>query len=864
MAIIRYTKDATIRYAYLNIFPDQFKTDKEKQDESWIKNTMDYFANKAYAEYVKNRDTFVKNYDLMKGILRMEDFYQEPQVRSFTDVLTADLQLPAYVKMYSIITTPVNELVGEITKRPDTFRVKAFDDDSQAEELEFKTGILQQYVIAQAKRKILEKAAIVGEDMDEEELDAMTMDQVKDQLDSYTSVAEKWANHVLTCQKAEFNLKEKSEDAFRDMLISGREFYHIYEDNSKLGFNIEVANPKNTWFLTTPDRKYISDPTGRAQGAYAAGTVQVMELSEIIESIPDLTKEEIDHLRSSLQDYGLINVRESNLGNPNVTPGIDSVTYDTYDPLVLQTRMIIESEMKENNDGLKDFLGLTSNVSSFGYKYVVVRCYWISKKKIGKLIYLDELGNEQSILVDENYKSGTIPTQQSLEWGWVNQWYQGIKIGPDIYHIKPYKLLNYCPIIGTTFEVKNTEAKSLVDLMKPFQVIYNVCMNQLYKLLEKEVGKVYLTSIRHIPVPKDGDAQDALDIWEMEARNRGVVFIDDSPENLKSPSSFNQFRDIDLTRTQEIQSRYTLAQQVKNECWELVGMSRQRLGSISASESATGVNTAVQQSYSQTEPLFVAHEYVMGQLYQAIIDAALYVESKKPQSTLSYITNEGESAFVTVNGTDLRFRDLKVFLTNRPDDTKMFEELRQLAQPLMQNGGSLYDVIELYSTKSMREMKKVFKELRDRQQAVQEQQLQIQQQQVEQQGQIAQAQMQQAQIQKEQDIANENYQNELDRINKKEIALINAEAKSMGMGLADVDASGVPDVLEISKLATEQDKASKDFQARMADINAKNRLAAEKLAVEKEKLQVARENQANDLAIAKENAKGRAKKPKKE
>ena len=33
MAIIRYTKDATIRYAYLNIFPDQFKTEKEKQQK---------------------------------------------------------------------------------------------------------------------------------------------------------------------------------------------------------------------------------------------------------------------------------------------------------------------------------------------------------------------------------------------------------------------------------------------------------------------------------------------------------------------------------------------------------------------------------------------------------------------------------------------------------------------------------------------------------------------------------------------------------------------------------------------------------------------------------------------------------------
>jgi hypothetical protein len=860
MAIIRYTKEDNIRYAYLNIFPDQFKTENQKQDDSWVKNTMDYFANKAYAEYTKNRDTFVKNYDLMKGILRREDFLiDEPEVKSFTDMLQEDLELPAYVKHYSIITTPVNELVGEISKRPDSFRVKAFDDDSQAQELQFKTDTLKAYVINQVKQQVMAKAAMSGQEVSMEDIEAITMEQVKDQLDSYTSVAEKWANHTLTAQKADFNLKEKSEDAFRDLLISAREFYHIYEDNSKLGFNIEVANPKNTWFLTTPDRKYISDPTGRAQGAYAAGTVEVMELSEIIEAFPDLTKDEIDHLRSSLQDYGLINVRESNLGNPEAVPGQDSVIYDTYDPLVLQTRMIIESEMKENNDGLKDFLGLTSNVSSFGYKYVVVRAYWISKKKIGKLIYTDELGNEQSTLVDESYKSGDMPTQISLEWGWVNQWYQGTKIGPDIYHVKPYKLLNYCPIIGTTYEVKNTEARSLVDLMKPFQVIYNVCMNQLYKLLEKEVGKVQLMSLRHIPVPKDGDAQDALDMWEMEARERGVVFVDDSPENLKSPSSFNQFTSLDLTRTQEIQARYTLAQQMKIECWELVGMSKQRMGSIAASETATGTQTAIQQSYSQTEPLFIAHEYVMGQLYQAIIDAAQYIESSKPESTLSYITNEGESAFIQVNGSDLKLRDLKVFLTNRPEDTQMFNELRQLSQAIIQNGGTLYDVIELYSTKSMREMKKTFKDLRDRQVEQQQQQMQLQQQQQEQQGQIAQAQIQEAARMAQEKVANDNYQNELDRINKKEIAMINAMSKEGGAS-ADLDMSGTPDALEIEKLASQQTKAQKDYDSKMADINSKNSIAQQKLQIEREKIKLARDNQANDLAIAKENAKGRNKK----
>ena len=857
MAIIRYSKDPTIKYAYLNIFPDQFRTEKQKQDETWIKNTMDYFANKAYAEYTKNRNTFVKNYDLMKGILRREDFYEEEEVKSFTEMLTEDLELPAYVKHYSIVTTPINELVGEMSKRPDTYRVKAFDDDSQAEELQYKTELLQEFVVSQAKRRILEKAAMEGVEIPDEELDQMTMEEVKDQLDSYTSVAEKWANHVLTCQKMDFNMKELSEEAFRDLCISAREYYLIYEDNSKLGFNVEEINPKNAWFLTVPDRKYTSDPSGRAKGAYAAGTVQIMELSEIIESSPDITKEEIDHLRSSLEDYGLINVRASNLGNPDVTPGIDSIKYDTYDPLVLQERMLIESEMKENNDSLVVFLGLSSNVSAFGYKYVVVRAYWISKRKIGKLVYLDEMGNEQSMLVDEHYKNGAIPTQISLEWGWVNEWYQGEKIGPDIYHVKPFRLLSYCPLIGTTYEVKNTEAKSLLDMMKPFQVIYNICMNQLFELLRKEIGNVASINIRRIPKLKDGDDQDAIDMWEMEARERGVVFDDDSPENTKAPVSNTSIaKNIDLTRTNEIQSRYNLAVQMKNECWELIGMSKQRLGSISASETATATNTAVQQSYSQTEPLFVAHEYVLGQLYQAIIDAAQYIESNKEQSTLSYITSEGESAFIQVNGTDLRFRDLKVFPTNRPEDTQMFNELRQLAQAVIQNGGTLYDVIELYSTKSMRQMKKTFKDLRDRIWKQQEDAQKLEQQKLEQAQQIAQAQIEEAARQKQEEMANDNYQKELDRINKKEIAIIQATGFG-NVESEDVNQNMVPDVMEVSKLAAEESRAAKDYQLKMADIQSKSSQALQKMELEKEKLKVERENMKNDLQIAKVNASNR-------
>jgi len=517
---------------------------------------------------------------------------------------------------------------------------------------------------------------------------------------------------------------------------------------------------------------------------------------------------------------------------------------------------MIESEMKENNDGLRDFLGLTNNVSSFGYKYVVVRAYWISKKKIGKVIYLDEFDQPQSTLVDETYKSGTLPTQISLEWGWINEWYQGIKIGPDIYHMKPFKLLDYNPIIGLNHEIKNTESQSLIDLMKPFQVIYNVCMNQMFELLQKEVGKVQLMSLRHVPIPKDGDAQDALDIWEMEARKRGVVFIDDSPENLKAPSSFNQFTALDLTRTAEIQTRYNLAVQIKNECWELIGMSKQRMGNVTASESATGTNTAMQQSFTQTEPLFVAHEYNLGFLYQAIIDAAQYIESAKPESTISYVNNEGGAAFIKVNGNDLKFRDLKIFATNRPEDTQMFNEMRQLSQAIIQNGGSVYDIVELYSSKSQRELKKVFKDLRDKTDAMQQQAAAQRQQELDQANQQAQAGLQEAARIKQAEMENQNHENELDRINKKEIAVIQALARNEN-ATADEDNSGVADALEITNLSVQESAANKAHDAKMADIDSKNMLGYNKLSVEREKLQVDRENQKNDLEIAKINARNK-------
>jgi hypothetical protein len=849
--IIEYLPDDnTIAYSYINILPNQFVSEKKKQSKGWVKNVMDYFTNKAYITYRHNRHTFVKNYDLLKGIIDYEHFYQQnPNERAFAEGIFGEEKLPEYVKHYPIINPPLNTMIGELTKRPDNQKVKAFDADSQQEELAFKTDIMQQYIIQDAKQRAYQKLAMQGTDpskISDDDLTQMSLENIKDQLTDYTSTAESWGNHILTALKTQFNLKEQSEDAFRDLLTCSREFYGIFEDNSSTGFKCQVVNPKNFWQLTLQDRKYTRD-------AYAQGTVEVMEISQIIDEFPDLTKDEIDHLTESLATEGFINAKPSNFDRPNAA-GIDSIHYNTYDRVLAQEQWMMESELGfENQDplfGTPFGVGYT-NLQVYGYKFIVIRAYWWSKMLVGSLSYQDEQGNVQTMLVDENYKKGTHPGEISVTWGWVNQLYQGTKIGRDVYHVKPFKFLPYFPIIGVIHEIKNTQARSLVDLMKPYQVLYNICLNKLYELLQKDLGILYLTNIRKVPVPKDTAAEDALDIWEENARAKGIVFEDDSPENMKAPSqNQNLSRPIDLSRASEIQSRYTEAQNLKMECWELVGMNRQRLGQSAASSTATSNQNDLYQSFSQTEPYFVAHEYVLNQVYQALIDAAQYVEQQKPTSTVSYISSEGESVFLQIMGQDITLRDLKVFVTCRPEDQQMFNELKQLSQAVIQNGGSIYDIVELYSTNSIRQMKQTFKNLRDRQEALQQQDQQTKQQQLQQQQQQFEEQQKAAQQQHQEDMANDNDQKERDRQSKEYIALIQAA----GTGKAqeeDVNGNGVPDVLETSKIQLQDVQNQRQANIEQQKIALQHQQLQATNKNEQEKRKVEREKMQNDKQIAK-------------
>jgi len=856
MPIIRDIVDYNAPYeVMLNVYPDQFieegfpvnKTgnvvDQEgnvlpmprqhvskntKKSEGWMKVNMDYFYTVALSQYNNQVSKIVRNYELIKGRLTPADFYAEGPIMSFMDELMKDVELPSYVQHYPILNPPINSMVGEKSKRPDVSRPKAVDAESQGEEQSFYTKLYLQYVFQEVNQQVMadlkEKGQQIPPEQMQQQVEQMTQEKMKEYMSTYSSQGELWAANMIHALKVEFNTKEMFENGFRDLLICNREFFHNYETKDKTGFKAEKVNPKNVWWLTTPDKKYIKD-------AYAAGIIEIMELSEIIDKY-DLTEDEIEHLRKYAMMAFFPYSRLSNLYTNDT--GIESIKYNPYDQLVLNERNRMEAEM--GNENRQDINGLLGNaapsVGTFGNRFVVTTSYWKSKRKVGLLTYIDKDGTEQSVMVDDNYKDGMHPQELSIEWKWENQWYKGLKIGDDIYYVNPLEIIDYCPIVGVIHEIENTISVSLVDLMKPLQTLYNVCANQLYRLLEKEKGKGFLASRRHVPLQKGGDYADSQQMWMDQFIEEGVIWVDDSPDNLKKPSSFNNWTVVDMTLSDQMRMRMELMAWIKAECWELIGLTKQRLGSIQASETATGTNTAVSQSYAQTEPYFVQQEYLENMELQCILDIAQYIECRKPESTLSFIDSSGGNVFCKIQtASALKNRDIKLFMSNRAEDQRFYNKVEELTQAALQNGVSFYEVAQMLETTSVRKKMDMLKKLKEKQDqmAQQNQQMQQQAQQAEQQ-------------QKEKELAQEEQHHQddiqiqvykIDTQANTEITV--AQMKERIQIAKDSQSTDQPDMLDI--LANQQKQQESIYKRDIEQI---------RMQMEKKKMEMAQANQEQD------------------
>ena len=773
--IIESLKEYTDPVNHAYFYPEQFVSLSDKEKESWIKSTMDYFANIAFAQYKQNI-TFRKNYRLLNGEFNFSDYTNIPEMQELisylNDVPDQEPEVPQHLKHYPIVNPPINQLKGELINRPHKYKVKAVDDEAVNETIDFRTELIKEHFV-----KKLE-AQLEGQPIDPEQ-EAQMQQELQNKILDYTSVAEEWGNKTLNALKYHFNFREKSQQAFLDFLVTGKEFHHFYPDNSRLGFTYKTENPSNVWYLANRNAQYTSD-------CWALGLIEVLSMSEIVERY-NLTGEEVEHLKNrSLQ----------NLRNNEYSPLAPALP-DPNDPLWQLTF-----------ENVGDFAngGIDHNVFSFNsqHSYTVVTSYWQSKKRIFKRTYLDEEGFQQEMFVSEDYKMDKTLGDITLEELWINEWWRGIKIGADIYvNVEPLEFTQSAPIVGIINTTRNTQGKSLLDLLKPYQVLYNICMNQLWELLEKEIGVVFLGDLKVVPKK---DSQDPIETMLWNAKNRGTLLIDTSIENTGGAVQFNQFSRLDLTRSQEIQARIQLAQQLRLEAYELVGLTRQRLGNSQASDTATAANNALIQSFAQTETWFAWHDNILQKVYQTILDMAQYIELQKPTSTLNYLNSELETVFLQVSKNEL-LHELFVFVSSYAEDKVTLEQLKQLAQPAMQNGAELSEMVDLFTANSERSLRKTLADVQKRKEAIRQQEQAIQQQQLEQQQSQFEQKMQMDAAQKAEDARREDMNKQLDRENKLQVVQLQGIANE-GSYSPDVDTTGL--LIEQTKIA--QDISKQTFE----------------------------------------------------
>jgi hypothetical protein len=287
---------------------------------------------------------------------------------------------------------------------------------------------------------------------------------------------------------------------------------------------------------------------------------------------------------------------------------------------------------------------------------------------------------------------------EHIDWIWINEVWGGIKIGPNrpafwgmnnpgginpIYlglnGGKPGKLpfqfkgdatLYGCklPVEGSVFGDRNTRSISLVDLMKPYQIGYNIVNNQIADILVDELGTVIMLDQNALPRHSLGEdwGKNNLAKAYVAMKNFQMLPLDTSITNTENALNFQHYQVLNLEQTNRLLSRVNLATYFKNQAFETIGLNPQRMGASIAQQTATGVEQAMNASYAQTEQYFIQHsDNLMPRVHEMRTDLAQYYHANKPNIRLQYITGTDEKVNFEMNGTDFLMRDLNIFCTTK-------------------------------------------------------------------------------------------------------------------------------------------------------------------------------------------------------
>jgi hypothetical protein len=699
-----------------NFIPRQ-KLKRSKKTKQWGKECVEGFVSQS--SFMQNsKSDLLRFYEAYNGELAEKDYNYV--TNPYNSQAGKKRNFPAKLRNYNIIKPVIDLLLGEKTQRPSNYQVTVTNGDavSRLEEEKQKRIVesLQQMFINELNEQGVETG------VDSQEVD--TPEQVAKYMETtYQDSRAIVGQQVLNYLRDYLDLPDKLQSAFFDWLVSG--YVYSYKGVCMDDVEYEVVSPLDLDYSKSPGLEFIED------GDWVVRR-ELMSSNAVLDQFYDLLSDkEVSQVESPHRNRS----------------GSFSIPF-------LQ-------RVEENFGDDERFVE-------------VMHVCWKSFKQVGVLTYTDEFGVSQEIMVDDSY---TVDKEagEEIEKFWINEVWEGYRIDGDIYlGMEPIEAqrngmsnISKCklPYNGRAYSNRHAENVSIVSMGMPYQILYNVFHYRMELTIAKNKDKIALIEMNTIPKRHGWDEEKFM----YYADAMGFAFIDSTAEGKNNERvSFNQYQVLDMSLGQYIAAQMELLNAIKQEWEELLGISRQRKGQVTASDGAGTTNTAIAQSTAMTEEIFRKFEKFEQKEMQGLLDISksAFRDGKKIQ----YIADDYRNAWLDIEGSQYAESEFGIFAKNASKENQKLETMRQLTMSMAQNGVGAGTIAEILDADNFSRIKQLANKAEAKQEELQQQQNEAAQQ-LEQSK--AQAKMQEEQMKQE----FEAQENQLDRENKIQVATINAVSK---------------------------------------------------------------------------------------
>lgn len=880
-----------------DLLPFQLLSLEEKTID-WIRTVADYYEMVGWSNVERKAPKIQRNFWMRYGKLNPNDYIHNPDVNPYSRVVQTlvpqESQSPLE-QFYPLAPNFVDVLRGEFIKRDNTWTIDAIDQFSVSQGFDNKKEQFEQIITDFARVQKEQSLAAMGltqasnpqEYQNQMNAAMQQLTEVELKSKTFRTTGLKWAEKVLKIQERRYNLDELEPDGFESGLITDSEFWHL--DLMEDDFKLELINPKWCDYHKGPNTKYVSD------GDYFLW-FDFMSVGDIVNRFGRRIKED------DLMKLKDIHIQTSNLMIPDYAKSQQGAYYDMSKPWLEATDLnpvrndaflgqeLAYSYPKSGNFDHNINVDLLDPV--WGNKAVgqpnmfrVMRLYWRSQMRVGWLTKINRDGSRpEPVWVDENYRVTIEPVYDTsvvkdktkdnllygehIDWTWAPQWRHVMKISPNQKHTfwlnsrntlesiyidggpvpfqfkgrkNPFDSLP--PVEGCIYSYINTDSHSFIDRIRGLQIIYNICMNRVPKKFLNDHGMKVAIDRRIMSTNNSFNISktvDPLEAFEDKLSNSDIFDYTLSREALEGLGQPALPTVLQLSTVADAQMYFHLAQEIKWEAGELIGITRQRAGGQKASDTAYSIQQGINYSETQTEKYFEQHSNLMQRVRQRMLDAAQYYSTFKESSREIYQDENDENVFLEIEGMDNTLSHYNLYLRSRANVRAALQKIQGFLE-----GENTLPIKPSAKLESMisNSIPKILTLVRDSE--FEQEQKEAAQFQAEQQQKTAQ--MQAEQQAAADNRAHDDQQKELDRQKDVEVATIKAE----GGVQTDANKNSIPDAAENLTPYLKQQELQQKARQQQDELSQKRQVDTDKMLLEREKNQTDLEKEKIKAASAK-------------